>query len=88
MTHPLHIGYIGRLEYEKGIDIVIEAIQCTRDRKDIIWHICGDGLYSEQVRPLAGDRVYVYGNVPHNQVGDILKVLDILVMPSRFLETF
>lgn len=38
----IHIAYIGRLESEKGIDILIECIERSiSEERNIIWHICG-----------------------------------------------
>jgi len=44
----IHITYIGRLVEEKGILIVIDCIKRSIvEKRNIIWHICGDGEYME-----------------------------------------
>ena len=40
---PIHITYIGRLEKEKGIELIIDCIKNGREtNQNIVWHICGD----------------------------------------------
>jgi glycosyltransferase involved in cell wall biosynthesis len=37
----IHITYIGRLEKEKGIEIVIDSIKRgIIEKRNITWHIC------------------------------------------------
>lgn len=44
----LHITFIGRLEKEKGIEIIINCIRrARREDRHIIWHICWEGSYRE-----------------------------------------
>ena len=50
---PIHITYIGRLEKEKGIELIIDCIKNERETKrNIIWNICGDGSYIDELREL------------------------------------
>jgi glycosyltransferase involved in cell wall biosynthesis len=90
---PLIISYIGRLEYEKGIDIVLSTIDVLfADSRDAyIFHIIGDGRYLKECQEVAKRyprEVYVHGHLGTTQKDTILQKSDILLMPSRFLETF
>ncbi len=85
----LHITYIGRLEKEKGIEIVIDCIKKSIfDKKNIIWHICWDGSYCNVVWALASNTVNIYWHISREKINSILDKTDLVIMPSLFLETF
>ena len=45
----LHIFFASRLVLEKGVDILIDAIEASQIDpilKDIHWHICSDGNFT------------------------------------------
>ena len=85
----LHIGYIGRLEKEKWIEIIKEAILQTRDQNyDIVWHICWDGSYYPDLLTLSSERVHIHGHLSKGSLLETLEDIDIILMPSLFLETF
>ena len=88
-NRELHIAYIGRLEREKGIDYLIEAIErATRSERNIVWHICGDGSYGQILQQLASPQVVLHGYVDPSKMQEILASIDLVFMPSLFLETF
>lgn len=82
----IHIGFIGRLEEQKGIDIALDAfskLNC-RERSSVQFHIIGDG----SLRPIVAES-YLYGDVVklHGSLADaktFLRVFDYLLIPSRF----
>lgn len=86
----MHIGYIGRLDYEKGADIVLDCIRATFNSHNITWHIYWDGDYMSDFFSIGQSKewVYVYGQVSHESIIEALENLDAILMPSRFLETF
>lgn len=94
----LHITYIGRLEKEKGIEIVIACIKkWLLEKKNIIWHICGNGTYQSELEILSHDvllnqwnssHINIYGHVDQKKMTEILSITDLVFMPSLFLETF
>lgn len=91
-NNAIHITYIGRLVPEKGICLVIDCIKKGRERGyNIVWHICGDGIYMEQFRELEKyekSDINIYGHVDRQKIDVVLDMTDLVIMPSLFLETF
>ena len=77
------VGYVGRLVPEKGVDVLVEAV----DRLDVQLLIVGDGPERSRLERRAaawppGKAVFT-GAVPHEEVPDYLAAVDALVLPSR-----
>ena len=77
----IKVGYIGRFETFKGVEILINSANILRD-KNIFFLIAGDGHLKENLKKLS------YGNKKIKFVGKVLnsfnfiKNLDILIVPS------
>jgi glycosyltransferase involved in cell wall biosynthesis len=76
--------YVGRLSYEKGVDVLIEAMgQLGRHRLDVV----GDGPERSRLEQLAAvrapGRVRFHGTVAKDRVVDLLRSSAVAVMPSR-----
>ncbi|NRH20494.1 glycosyltransferase [Candidatus Gracilibacteria bacterium] len=85
----LHITYIGRLEKEKGIDILIECIdRSILEERNIIWHICGTGSYLQKFKSYNKPYILLYGYTQRDELDILMKKTDLVLMPSLFLETF
>jgi glycosyltransferase involved in cell wall biosynthesis len=84
--------FASRLVHEKGVDILIRAIEKSIDCPYlIIWHIASDGLFESEIRTLArrySERVIYHGKVSREKLANLYRNTDFLFMPSRFLETF
>lgn len=89
---PIHITYIGRLEKEKGIELIIDCIKNGRKtEKNIIWNICGDWSYIDKIRDLqkyAKSDIRIYWHIDRQKINEVLNETDLVLMPSLFLETF
>ncbi len=89
---PIHITYIGRLEKEKGIELIIDCIKNGREtNQNIVWHICGDWSYMNLFRELEKyekSDIRIYGRIDRPKINEILSQSDLVLMPSLFLETF
>ena len=78
------IGFLGRLEKWKGLDLLLEL---ARRRPDLEVHLAGTGSYGERLRNridalgLSG-RVVLRGEVKSVQRAEFLRSLDALVLPS------
>jgi glycosyltransferase involved in cell wall biosynthesis len=71
------IGFIGRFEPVKGLDILLDAFNRLRQPAELV--VAGDG----SLRPaLSGHAVHVLPALPFEQVPSLLKALDVLVLPS------
>jgi hypothetical protein len=85
----IHIAYIGRLEKEKGIEVVINCIKrAIVEKRKIIWHICGKWAYLEDLQNIKHSHLKVYGHLDKKSLDAILEKTDLVLMPSLFLETF
>ena len=83
------LGTVARLNEAKQIDCAIKLLE---DKLD--WHllIAGQGPDEDRLKALvdelqAGERTHFIGEVSQNNIGDVLKSLDLFVFPSR-AETF
>ncbi len=77
-------GYVGRLEQHKGVHIVIEAMSRLEDAQ---LTIVGDGpmtpsLQDQIVRLGLEARVTVHGFCPPDEVAEVYRSFDVLVVPS------
>lgn len=82
----LEIGYVGRLVPEKGVSDLLHAARQTRGAWRLT--IVGAGpargdLERRAARLGIADRVAFRGALPHGQVRQILRRLDVLVLPSH-----
>jgi len=80
------IGYLGRLDEEKGVDVLTEVVKNLPD--DIKFVFVGDGalrphIEDELSQKIERDAVEVTGWVEHDEVPDYLNSLRLLVMTSR-----
>jgi glycosyltransferase involved in cell wall biosynthesis len=88
----LRVGFIGRLEHYKGAHILIEAM--ARLPRDLPIHlmIAGSGTEPGYLRQLIqawdGDkRIEFLGSISRAQVPDFMRKLDVLAVPSNYMET-
>ena len=84
------IGYVGRLHYEKGVDILIRAFALIKGfDNNAKLLIVGDGPLRGYILELAKrlrieDSVEVTGSVPNTKVPEYLAKMSIFVLPSRY----
>ena len=91
---PVTVGYVGRLDRVKGIDVLARAIRRLDASVPLRVMLRGPAESAEERAVLAewraiiGDdpRVSVGGAVSRGELGDVLRGLDVLVCPSRTLE--
>lgn len=91
---PFTVLYVGRLDYEKGIDVFLDAIQIiNRDfeisENSIIFRICGSGPFRDPVTSFAEEtpNVHYMGYVTKRELLEHYRTARLFVMPSR-RETF
>lgn len=79
------IGFIGRLAPEKGVRVLLEALA---QLQDLAWRlvVIGEGSLRQEIetqwQTQLGKRLLYLPAVPHNQVADYIKCLDIFVLAS------
>lgn len=88
-TDGLHVGFLGRIVREKGLEYLVRGFRALPD-SDARLLIGGDfqnvagGSVVEQVRAAIGDdpRIRLLGFVPEERVGDFYASLDVFTLPS------
>lgn len=80
----LNVVFIGRLEPWKGVHTFIKAARMIlKERDDVTFTLVGDGSLRNHVENNGyTDRIKVLGEVPYNQIPNILSNASILVLPS------
>jgi glycosyltransferase involved in cell wall biosynthesis len=71
------IGFIGRFEPVKGLDVLLEAAQRLTTPASLV--LAGDGTLRGAV---GGHGAHVLSSVAYERVPSLLKALDVLVLPS------
>lgn len=86
--HDFCVGYIGRLSYEKGVDVLIKAIAKIQGVSCII---AGRGTEKNKLLNLAKnlqlmDRIKFQDSVGYELVPEVMQKFHVLVLPSRTTE--
>lgn len=87
-SRPPTLVHVGRLSYEKRVDIVLRAFaHLASDHPDVNLQIIGDGLEADSLKTLAAElgvaeRVQFTGFVPHDRLPEIYRQADIFVTAS------
>lgn len=94
LSGPPTLSYAGRLSWEKGVDLLIQAFAPVAERlPEVRLVIAGDGPDRTDLEDLAaalglGERVSFLGHVPPEEVGPRLDPAWAHVVPSRLAEPF
>lgn len=96
----LRIGYVGRLEFLKGADLIAEAVSLLPRAKPVSLEIIGGesgvpgtrrdpGAFMAKLRGLTerDGRIHILGRLPYGQMRDRMASFDLLAVPSRTQET-
>jgi glycosyltransferase involved in cell wall biosynthesis len=85
------IGFVGRLVFEKGVDLLLDAVAALPGAWRLV--LCGGGPEREHLERLArqlgvGDRVFFDRWIPSTQMPAYYDQLDALVLPSRTMSNW
>jgi len=88
-TDGPHIGFLGRIVREKGLEHLVRAFRAIPDPQARLLiggdysHVAGGSVVA-QVRAAAGDdpRIRLMGFVPDERIGDFYASLDVFTLPS------
>jgi glycosyltransferase involved in cell wall biosynthesis len=88
----LRVGFIGRLEHYKGAHILINAMNRLPSHLPVRLLIAGSGTEPHYLKQLTtawdGDkRIEFLGPITREEVPDFLRKLDVLAVPSNYMET-
>jgi glycosyltransferase involved in cell wall biosynthesis len=91
-TKELVVGFIGRLEHYKGVHILLEALQRIPAHVPIRLRVAGSGTVPSYLRKLThlaarDKRIEFCGSVSRELVPDFLRSVDVLAVPSNYMET-
>jgi glycosyltransferase involved in cell wall biosynthesis len=80
------VGYIGRLDVEKGVDLVLQALARINSR--VNGFVAGEGPERKNLIALAHQlgiegRVIFHEGIPQEEMPEYLSCLDVLVLPSK-----
>ncbi len=89
---PLTIGFVGRLEPYKGPHVLLEALSAIPRDVPLRLLVAGSGTEPPYLRVLEllggnDERVEFLGPISHSELPDFLKRIDILAVPSNYMET-
>jgi glycosyltransferase involved in cell wall biosynthesis len=88
-TDILDVVFVGRLDYGKGVDILLEAIRpLMSDDRSLRVTLIGEGPDANRIAGVVGanrmaDRIVLQGVLPSGQIHQRLVQADLLVLPSR-----
>jgi colanic acid/amylovoran biosynthesis glycosyltransferase len=82
----INIGFVGRLHWKKGLDILIQVILHFKD-ENFHWHIVGDGPEMEKLRFILftenlGKKVKLHGKLSGGNLVTVVDQFDLLIAPS------
>ncbi len=86
------IGFLGRLEPYKGADLLVRALARLPADLPVLLRIAGVGQDARFARRMGeatrkDSRIQLMGLVEHEQVPEFLADIDVLAVPSRYMET-
>ncbi len=94
-SHIINFYYVGRINYVKGIHILLKAFSSIENPNIELHLIGGAGNKAEQryMRQLQKEyykdsRIVWHGKVSYNQMEELTKEFDCLVHPAIYLEVF
>jgi len=76
--------YSGNISNKQGIEIIIEAARLLKDRKDLVFVICGEGANRARLEALSADlpNVQLHGLQPSERMGDLLSLAAVHLLPQ------
>ena len=82
------VGYIGRLDEEKGVLNLVKAVpEIMKEKDDVEFLIGGDGWLRDEIKKYIrkenlDDKVKLTGWIPHDEIPYYLNTLKLVVLPS------
>ncbi|MBD2872145.1 glycosyltransferase family 4 protein [Paenibacillus arenilitoris] len=87
---PLRVGYFGRIEQEKGVNEIVDAVRSLPKEKVERLYVCGEGKLKEELSAACGDdgRIVFTGKVKPAEARELMAKVDVTVVPSIWEEPF
>ncbi len=92
---PLRLGYLGRFHPVKGVDVLVRAVRRLSPQVRLTLTLCGTATsdeekeYLEKIRAIArlDSRIRVEDQIGRDQLSGFFRGIDVLAVPSVWLET-
>jgi glycosyltransferase involved in cell wall biosynthesis len=78
----LKVLFVGRLDKQKGVDVLLEAVQPLADSVTV--RIIGEAVLSIQTKPTSSGAVEFLGWRDRDSIASQMRACDVVVMPSRW----
>ncbi|AKB29738.1 Glycosyltransferase [Methanosarcina siciliae T4/M] len=88
--NAFNVFYHGRLSWEKGIDILLEAAEsCIKKNQNTMIYLAGEGSQKKQLKDICfrlkiSSNVIFLGSLNKEEIKEFLKNVDLAIYPSRF----
>ncbi|MGF6769891.1 glycosyltransferase involved in cell wall biosynthesis [Paraburkholderia sp. GAS199] len=82
VAQPIQVGYFGRLDYQKGFDIVVDAIPMLDEGVQI--HVFGASVRGGINAQNEDSRIVYHGWVDPEGTRRAMRQMDVIVVPSRW----
>lgn len=85
-SEKINVAFCGRLEQQKGIDVLIDRIKSLHVlfANHVHFHVIGNGSYERDVELLANEYENVFRYDSISNISEKLANFDFIIMPSRF----
>ncbi|MBF0380165.1 MAG: glycosyltransferase [Magnetococcales bacterium] len=95
-NRPLKFAYVGRIDYAKGVHLLLEAMELADINKRAELHIYGDTtnksdekFWQKQIKKAKKPPwLHLHGAFNHSDINKIYAGIDVLLLPSIYLEVF
>ncbi|MFM0181394.1 glycosyltransferase [Paraburkholderia aspalathi] len=81
-SQQIQIGYFGRLDYQKGFDILVDALPLLKDNLHV--HVFGVAVRGGAAMPGEASRISYHGWVGPEETKRAMHSMDVIVVPSRW----
>ncbi len=85
-----YICFVGRLSYDKGVDLAIEGFRYLQEKMDSIHLVLIGGAEElkdietiNDIDPNNSDKTHVLGEIDHGETLSLMKGSEVVVLPSR-----